>query len=159
DRISRFAERLGWLKLDTTDSETSYLADGPYLRDGDEFVTNPIVRDTLIVSHFRARKGNAWRMFVLGESFAMGTPYVDQNKPDRREGGISSWLAADLQALWPGGTVEIINAAAGGQSSNRVRMIADEVVRLEPDAVLVAACNNEGILPPSRVDEWLHRDG
>ena len=147
------------IELDTGDSAIVYLSDDPYVRKGDDYVTNPQVRDTLIASRFRAIKGDAWRMFVLGESFAMGTPYVHQEQPHAQEGGIASWLSADLQALYPSHPIEVINAAAGAQNSHRVRRIAEEVVKLQPDALLVAACNNEGVLPPGRIDEILHRTG
>src|SRR5262245_12023501 len=151
--------RSGQIELDTRDSGIVYLSDAPYVRSGDFYVTNPQVRNTLIASRFRADKGDAWRLFVLGESFAMGTPYVHQDQPQAQEGGIASWLSADLQALYPSQPIEVINAGAGAQNSHRVRRIAEEVVQLQPDAVLIAACNNEGTLPPGRVDEILHCSG
>jgi hypothetical protein len=155
ERVTRARQ----IDLDTRDSQIVYLSDDPYLRDGDHYVTNPQVRDTLIASRFRANKADAWRLFILGESFAMGTPYVHQQQAQAGEGGIASWLAADLEALYPQRSIEVINAAAGAQNSHRVRRIAEAVVKLQPDALLVAACNNEGVLPPGRVDEILHRTG
>ena len=157
--VAWFLETVGGVNLDTGDSAIVYLSDAPYVRDADAYITNPRLRDTLVSGHFRAVKGDAWRLFVLGESFAMATPYVNQAQPQAREGGIASWLSADLQALYPSHPIEVINAAAGGQNSHRIRRIAEAVAALEPDALVVAACNNEGALPPGRVDEILHQTG
>jgi lysophospholipase L1-like esterase len=155
----KFLESRGWISLDTPDSSITYLVHPPYVLDGQWYVTEPLAQSTMIDSRFRAAKGDAWRMFVLGESFAMGTPYVVQDRDQPGEGGIASWLAADLQALYPSSPIEIINAAAGGQNSHRVRQIGEQVVRLDPDVILIATCNNEGVLPPGRVDEILHKTG
>lgn len=158
-RAAKWLAYRGWIELDTLDSSIRYLSSAPFVVDGAQYVTNPLVRNVQIPVAFRAVKRDAWRIFVLGESFAMGTPYVAQNRPEPGEGGVSSWLSADLAALFPEHPIEIVNAAAAGQNSFRVRRIAEQVLQLEPDALLVAVCNNEGVLPPGRIDEILHKTG
>ncbi|HNW44937.1 MAG TPA: SGNH/GDSL hydrolase family protein [Elusimicrobiales bacterium] len=121
------------------------------------FQTTPYAERSMVRSRFRAQKGNAWRVFVLGESFAMGTPYTMQGPAGRRQGGIPDFLAADLAAMAPGRNIEVLNAAAGAQDSHRVRRIAEQVLEFSPDLVFAAVCNNEGAPPPGLTAETLHR--
>jgi len=111
----------------------------------------------MVRSRFRGRKANAWRVFILGESFAMGSPYTHQAPGRNKPGGIPSFLQADLEAMTPKRPIEVINAAAGAQNSHRVRRIAEQALILSPDVVIVATCNNEGVLTPGIVTETLHR--
>jgi hypothetical protein len=66
-------------------------------------------------------------------------------------------IRAGLAAV--GAPHEILNLGAGGQNSNRVRMMAREVAEHKPDAFIVATCNNEGALPPWVVESRLRRFG
>lgn len=69
------------------------------------------------------KKANDFRVFVLGESQAMGTPYVHQTGAiDPRistllglpqGGGIPTWLEENLSQAFPEKHVQVINAAAG----------------------------------------------
>ncbi len=128
--------------------------------EGEQYVTTEYGRQHMVKSSFAASKGPRWRMFLLGASFAQGTPY-DCCNPDGSEsfGGISTWLTAQLGHLYPERAAEVINAAAGGTSSHRVVSVAQSVLRLEPDALVVASCNNEGVLAPGTVSEKLHQFG
>ena len=100
-----------------------------------------------------------FRLFVLGGSFAMGSPYVTGQEPEPgQEGGIPTELQRALEARHPG-RVEVINAASGGGDSNRVRAVAEQVLREQPDALLLMSCNNEGTLPPGRVRTRLQELG
>lgn len=121
------------------------------------YQTTPYAEISMVHSRFRGRKGDAWRAFILGESFAMGTPYALQGPGRNRPGGIPSFLSADLEAMAPKRPVEVINAAAGAQNSHRVLRIAEQALLLSPDLIVVAACNNEGVLTPGIVTETLHR--
>jgi tetratricopeptide (TPR) repeat protein len=51
----------------------------------------------------------------------------------------------------------VINAAAGAQTSHRVRRIVDEVVQLEPDLLVVLTGNNEGVPNPAALREAAQR--
>ncbi len=128
--------------------------------DGQWLTTTPYGRKTMVPSRFRRQKReNGWRMFVLGGSFAMGSPYTHQLHDTERSGGIASWLRDQLAADYPESEIEVLNAATGAQNSSRVRRIADQVVNFDPDVLLVLTCNNEGALPPGVVTEQLRRFG
>lgn len=119
--------------------------------------TTPYAHYTMVPSRFRGEKGKAWRAFILGGSFAMGSEYVHQQHNEERDGGIASWLRADLAAMAPQQVFEVINAAAGAQNSGRVALVAETVLELEPDLLIVATGNNEGVLPPSEVEVWFRQ--
>lgn len=97
------------------------------------------------------------RVVITGGSFAMGTPYSHQRHGEERPGGMASWLRAAFEARQPGNTPELINLAAGGQSSSRVVRIIEQAVQLEPDVVIVASCNNEGSITPNAIEAGLRQ--
>ena len=111
---------------------------------------------TMVPSRFAQEKGERLRVFVLGGSFAMGSPYRFQG-PEVGSGGIASFLEAELEDRLGEQRVEVINAGSGGQPSSRVVEVTAEILDLDPDVLFVATCNNEGTLPPSRVMRYLHR--
>ena len=99
-------------------------------------------------------------MFLLGASFAQGTPYDCCDAQGKESfGGIATWLRAQYQHVFPSHEAEIVNVAAGGTSSHRVVSVADSVLAYEPDVLVVASCNNEGVLSPGTVAEQLHKLG
>jgi hypothetical protein len=55
-----------------------------------------------------------------------------------------------LRREFPG--AEVLNLAAGAQNSAKVRAITSQAVLFEPDLIVIATCNNEGVLPRSEVD-------
>lgn len=131
--------------------------DDLYEKQGDRFVsTSYSLRSVMQPQSFAAEKGDRWRLFVSGGSFAMGSPYTPYE--DDLWAGIPAYLDASLKRVATR-EVEIVNAAAGGQDSGRVAAIARAVLRYEPDALLIATCNNEGVLPPSEVEAALQRTG
>jgi tetratricopeptide (TPR) repeat protein len=75
------------------------------------------------------------RIFVLGESAAMGTPDPAF--------GVSRILETMLQRQYPGKTVEVINTAVRGINSFLIVDIARECAALSPDAFVVYMGNNE----------------
>jgi hypothetical protein len=126
---------------------------------GGVYETTRYARRSMIPSRFHGAQRHGWLAFVLGESFAMGSPWVFQGDPKLREGGIPSFLREDLSAMAPGKEVEVVNAAAAGENSTRVREIADRVLEFAPDVLVVATCNNEGALPPNAVTAALRKFG
>jgi len=140
-------------ELVQTVDEPIFEEDGPWYR------TSTYGQGSVISSRFARDKERRWRMFVLGGSFAMGTPYVNGEEPQAgSEGGISSWLQGNLSARFPE-QIEIVNAAAGGQDSRRVLEIGREVLKLQPDLLLIAMGNNEGNLGEDRVRAQLRKLG
>ena len=82
-----------------------------------------------------AKPANTIRIFVLGESAAMGTP-----NPAFSFGRI---LEVMLQGYYPDHRVEVVNAAMRGINSHIVTPISRECAQLQPDLFLVYMGNNE----------------
>jgi tetratricopeptide (TPR) repeat protein len=79
---------------------------------------------------------NTFRIFCLGGSAAAGWPLAKQHV-------FSTYLEKLLQDKLPEYNVEVINASAHGFASYRVRLIFDEVLKLNPDVIVVYSGNNE----------------
>ncbi len=77
------------------------------------------------------------RIFVLGGSAAAGWPY---HVGDTH---ISALLERKLRMLYPERSIEVVNAAAGTYASHRVKLILDEVIHYNPDAIFLYNGNNE----------------
>jgi tetratricopeptide (TPR) repeat protein len=77
------------------------------------------------------------RVFVLGGSAAAGWPF------DQLDTNLSALLERELQALYPGRSIEVVNMAAGTYASHRVKLILEEVIRYQPDAIFLYNGNNE----------------
>jgi tetratricopeptide (TPR) repeat protein len=86
---------------------------------------------------FRKKKAeNTQRIFVLGESTAIGYPYF-------HNGSFHRWLQYRLMHEYPDRNFEIINIALTAVNSYTVSGFAKEVVNYEPDAILIYTGHNE----------------
>jgi len=155
--VERLEER-GAVDTHRPDDAVSLVEEALFQEEFDHWVSTPYALNSMVPSRFLRDKGGGWRMFVVGGSFAMGTPYVHQLQHREGDGGIPTWLRRDLGRR-TSGEVEVVNAAAGAQNSHRVAAIAERVLAYEPDVLFVATCNNEGAPPPGEVREQLHRLG
>ena len=79
------------------------------------------------------------RVFVLGESAAMGDPSPAF--------GIPRMLQAMLEAARPGTRFEVVNAAMTAINSHVIRVIGRDCLEHEADALVVYAGNNEIVGP------------
>ena len=104
-----------------------------------------IGRDGVAVLHrrgpedvtFLARKpANGFRLFVLGESSVEGFPYG-------APWSFPAFLQRRLASALPGTTVEVVNAGVNGIASWDIRRIAEEIVRYQPDVVILYAGHND----------------
>lgn len=87
-----------------------------------------------------ARKpAGTYRVFVLGESAAMGFPDPSA--------GFARVLEVMLRERCPGAKVEVVNTAMVAMNSNVVRLTAQECARHEPDLFVVLLGNNEVVGP------------
>ena len=127
-----------------------------FIQKGSTLVTNPdfarkyfsdadISIPELIEQKIPLKKGNGVpRIVALGGSTTAGFPYeVNINFP---------WfLKTRLQREWPGKKVEMINLGISAVNSFTVADMTDEVIALEPDAVLIYMGHNEfyGALGPA----------
>ena len=86
---------------------------------------------------FPIRKpAGTFRMFCVGGSACAGWPLLNEQR-------FSAYLERSLQDVLPERRVEVINASAHGFASYRVRRFFDELLELDPDAILVYSGNNE----------------
>jgi Flp pilus assembly protein TadD len=77
------------------------------------------------------------RIFLLGESAAMGAPDPAF--------GMARMLEVMLRYQYPGRDLEVVNAALWGIDSHVVRRIALDCARHDADLLVVYAGNNEGV--------------
>lgn len=120
------------------------LPDGPV-----EYLTNPFatlpyfppgLKRAPLPERFPALKSpGTYRVFVIGESAAMGEHLSDFS--------FSRMLEELLGARYPGLRVEVINTGITAINSWVFRSFAVEVLRYEPDLLVVYAGNNEIIGP------------
>ena len=85
------------------------------------------------------KPADEYRVFLLGESAAMGDPIPEY--------GMARILEVLLQEAMPGKRVRVVNAAITAINSHVIREIAGEVADLEPDAVVMYMGNNEVVGP------------
>ncbi len=76
------------------------------------------------------------RIFVLGGSTVQGRPYAIET-------AFSTWLRLRLEALSPDTRFEVVNCGGISYASYRVAKILDEVLRHEPDAIVIYTGHNE----------------
>ena len=162
----QWAEERELLSTHRSDDAVQFVEAPLFEKDADTYSTTDYAENSIAPNSFRADKGDGWRLFVLGGSFIMGSPYIDLADSSAmpvatadEETGIPGWLQAKLSSTNAPRLIEVVNAAAGGQNSGRVKDIATEVLALQPDALFVCSGNNEGTIDPSRIREQLQRLG
>ena len=152
--------RAGVIDLHRPDDQVQFVEEALFEPGPDDtIVTTDYAEENMIPGSMRADKGDGFRLFVLGGSFAMGSPYSHQEDGRESPGGIASWLRARLTRRSPDAGVEVVNLGAGGEGSFRVRQVTEEALRYEPSALFIATCNNEGAAMPSAMREYLHTLG
>ena len=82
------------------------------------------------------KKNNTYRIFVLGESTALGFPY-------HQSGSFHRMLAYRLQRLFPDKQIEIINLALTAINSYTIIDFSKQLPEYHPDAVLIYLGHNE----------------
>ncbi len=86
---------------------------------------------------FRKVKGpDVFRVFVIGESTTIGYPYF-------HNGSFHRWLQFRLMSEYPDKKIEMINVSLTAVNSYTVLGFSKEVVRYQPDAVLIYTGHNE----------------
>lgn len=101
------------------------------------YFTDPLMATTGNREPFRrSKEPGVLRIFVLGESTTIGYPYF-------HNGSFHRWLQYRLMQTNPGRKFEIINLSLTAVNSYTVLGFAHEVVRQQPDAVLIYTGHNE----------------
>jgi tetratricopeptide (TPR) repeat protein len=106
---------------------------------GWRFFPRQIARAPDIEVFAENRPQGAYRIFVLGESAAMGVP-----EPAFSFGRI---LEVILEERYPGVDVEVVNAAMTAINSHAILPIAREAAAFDPDLFVVYMGNNEVVGP------------
>ncbi len=76
------------------------------------------------------------RIFVLGGSTVQGRPFATET-------AFSTWLRLRLEAASPETPLEVINCGGVSYASYRVSRILDEVLKHQPDAIVLYTGHNE----------------
>jgi len=85
---------------------------------------------------------NVPRVVVSGESFARALTY---------------WIRATLKARCPTRRFEIINGGAGGRTPKALVGITEDLLVIEPDVLVVAMGNNEGLHTGAKINDVMHK--
>ncbi len=94
-------------------------------------------RQAFAPQEFRLVKpSNGFRLFTLGGSSAVGFPWGT-------EAAFTRLLGESLQATYPERAVEAVNASAMSYASHRLRLLAAELVRYQPDVFVLYEGHNE----------------
>jgi tetratricopeptide (TPR) repeat protein len=103
------------------------------------FFPERLVREGVAVRLADPKPAGTFRIFVLGESAAMGFPSP--------RFGFPRVLEVMLREAFPGKNIEVVNVAMAGINSHAVRRIAQECAELQPDAFVIYMGNNDVVGP------------
>ncbi len=106
---------------------------------GYRFFPRAITRTPAPIRLPRAKPAGTVRVFVLGESAAMGEPVPEYGMP--------RLLGFLLESRCPGTTFEVANAAMTAINSHVITDIARDIAKAQPDLVVLYIGNNEVIGP------------
>jgi tetratricopeptide (TPR) repeat protein len=106
---------------------------------GRRFFRPGLIRKPSPVSVPRSRAEGTYRIFVLGESAAMGFPDASCS--------FARVLEVLLRSQYPDRNFEVVNTAMTAINSHAVLPIARDCARLEPDLFVVFMGNNEVVGP------------
>ena len=111
----------------------------PGIVDGEPgFRTNPAYLGVFQDMGFRADKGRRFRIMVAGGSFVHGWAL-----PNPSFQAFPAQLGRRLETVMEGRPVEVLNCGGLGWGSSRIAPLVRELVRHQPDVLLVFAANNE----------------
>jgi tetratricopeptide (TPR) repeat protein len=99
-------------------------------------ITHPLIINGADVHILVNKPANTIRIFCLGSSACASWPHPPTET-------FSAYLQQALETAYPGKQIEVVNAAGHGFAAYRTRHVLDEVLQMEPDAVIVWEGNNE----------------
>jgi lysophospholipase L1-like esterase len=82
------------------------------------------------------KKGNAFRVFVLGGSSAAGFPYLPM-------GSFSRYIRKRLELTYPNTTIEVVNISLSAVNTYTILDLLTGVLEQKPDLILIYAGHNE----------------
>ena len=105
--------------------------------DGGKYVTTKSRRLFFGTQEFAAKKpANGFRAFCLGGSTVRGRPYTT-------ESAFAKWMQVELADGDPDTPYEIVNCGGLSYASYRLMPILREVLKYDPDLIVIAAGHNE----------------
>lgn len=108
-------------------------------RFGWRFFPRPLARTPIVTALPVRKTSRTFRLFVFGESAAMGTPDPAFS--------FARVLEVMLSEAFPDLRVEVVNTAMTAINSHVIRLIVSEAVGLRPDLLLFYMGNNEVVGP------------
>ncbi len=123
---------------DTRDPFVGFAPGVPlFVRDGADFVTNPLKLTFFNAQRFPAEKSRqAFRVFCLGGSTTYGHPYDGRTY-------FGTWLQRYLQEVAPDRDWQVINCGGISYASYRVALLMEELAAYQPDLFIVYTGHNE----------------
>lgn len=106
---------------------------------GRRFFPKPLATSPCAFQVPAAKPAGVYRIVILGESAAEGTPNASFN--------FGRFLEAMLRLQFPERRFEVLNAAMTAINSHAIRLIAQDCRRLQPDLVVLYMGNNEVVGP------------
>ena len=101
------------------------------------FFNDDDIAPEMYVQHFlKVKPANTSRVFVLGESSALGFPY-------NHRGSFPRMLQYMVNTTCNNRKVEVINLAITAINSYALLYFTDEIIRMSPDAILIYTGHNE----------------
>jgi tetratricopeptide (TPR) repeat protein len=98
---------------------------------------NEKVKLTIFEETFKKEKpAGTYRIFVLGESTGLGFPYL-------LNGSFHRMLLYRLNRTFPDKKIEILNLSLTGVNSYTINSFANEVIEMNPDAIMIYVGHNE----------------
>jgi tetratricopeptide (TPR) repeat protein len=84
----------------------------------------------------KEKKGNSFRVFVLGASSGAGYPY-------HSSASMSKFIRKKLEILYPELTIEVPNISMSAINSYTIRDLVPEIIKKDPDLILIYLGHNE----------------
>lgn len=84
----------------------------------------------------KTKPADTYRIFVLGESTGLGYPYSVN-------GSFHRMLLFRLNRAFPDKKIEILNLSITGINSYTLRSFTNEIIKMNPDAIMIYAGHNE----------------
>jgi len=84
----------------------------------------------------KEKKGNSFRIFVLGASSGAGYPYLSS-------ASMSKFIRKKLELLYPENTIEVCNISMAAINSYAIRNLVPEIIKKNPDLILIYLGHNE----------------
>jgi len=85
---------------------------------------------------YKEKKGNSFRVFVIGASSAAGYPYLSS-------ASFSKFIRKKLEILYPQKVIEVSNFSMSAINSYTIRDLMPDLLKKQPDLILIYLGHNE----------------